>query len=134
MYSIFPEGLMKAENIARLILEESKTTGTDKLKVAAEYAYKLIKETVENVGTIEPFGYKLATWSGSLHKWKNVVSLVLNEDPHYPIFINLYGAVFSVVAPELFSILVEHRVFINYRLSPKENTLVNEMRLKNMFD
>ncbi len=125
---------MKAQEIARLILEESKTRDSDKLRIAAEYAYRLIKETVETVGTIEPFGYKLATWSGSLHKWKNVVSLVLSEDSNYPIFINLYGAVFSVVAPELFSILVEHRVFINYRLSSKENTLVNEMRLKNMFD
>ena len=124
---------MKAKEIARIILDDSKAGGADKLKVAAEQAYKSIKHAAEHVATIEPFQFKLAVWSGALNKWKLVVSDVLQEDPNHPIFINLYGAVFSVVAPELFSILVEHRVFIGYQLSQKERLLVNEERLKTMF-
>lgn len=127
---------MKAKEIARIILDDSKIEGVDKLKVAADNAYRIIKIASEKAGSgsdVQRFQSKLTVWREALSLWKAVVSAVHEEDPRHPIFINLFGAVFTIVAPGLFSILVEHHVFINYQLTQKEKLLVSQQRIEAMF-
>lgn len=125
---------MKASEYAIIVIDGSKLPNADKLRCAAEIAHMIIKDGAKKSETVHSLQSKLAVWREALTKWKGVVTRVLEADPNHPIFINLYGALFSLSAPELFRMLVANNVFIGYKLSVWEQSVVSEEGLRKIVE
>jgi hypothetical protein len=127
-----PEGTMNAKAYAAIVIDNSRIEGADKLRCAAEVADTIIKEASDKAGTLHQFSAKIAVWKEAVALWKEVVNTVRMEETSHPIFTNLFGAVLTVCAPELFRILVQYQVLVGYRLNQKESMLVNEERIQSI--
>lgn len=125
---------MKASEYAIIVIDGSKLPNADKLRCAAEVAHLVMKEAADKIKNHMALQSQLAIWRDGLSKWKGIVSRVLEDDPKHPIFINMYGAVMAIQNPELFRLLVANNVFIGYKLSVREQTVISEEGLRKILE
>lgn len=116
---------MKAQDYANKILNEPHADGK------AQDVLNAVRDLVNDAWTAArkmKQASMVSKMREALSKWKAVVRIVLDADADHPIAVCYFGLYLALANSELYEYMVKQNVFLGYEFSPKEESILAEMK------